>query len=178
MQIFYLRYTVWALAIFLIAGCSKNEITPNYKRAQAVIKSSEDRDIRGVVTFIETEDGVRVIAEVKGLVPGKHGFHIHEFGDCSASDFSSAGRLYNPDNHPHAGPDDSPRKAGDLGNIDAKLNGWAYYDRVDLTIALDGPESIVGKSVIIHRYRDDYISQPEGNAGERIACGVIEAVEE
>ena len=138
----------------------------------------EKGNSHGIVYFKSLNQGTKFNVYIENILPGYHGFHIHEFGDCTAKDLSSAGRTYNPDNHPHAGPYDSPRQVGDLGNIVAKLNGWAYYDRIDLAISLDGPESIVGKSVIIHRYRDDFVSQPEGNVGEGIACGIIVAVEE
>lgn len=146
---------------------------PVGKKAYVTLKPTKDSNVKGEVTFIALEKGVRVIAKIKGLTPGNHGFHIHEFGDCSAPDASSAGGHYNPDNAIHAGPLDQPRHVGDLGNINADKDGVATYDYVDFALSLEGAHSIIGKSVIVHRDQDDYVSQPTGNAGPRLACGVI-----
>ncbi len=149
------------------------ESKPTGKSAFAILNSTEGNQVTGKVTFIQLEKGVRVIAEVEGLTPGSHGFHIHEIGDCSAPDAMSAGGHFNPHKDLHAGPSDLPRHVGDLGNLAADKKGSAYYDRVDFMIRLDGINSIIGKAVIVHAYRDDYVSQPTGNAGARQACGVI-----
>ncbi|MEC7839572.1 MAG: superoxide dismutase family protein [Chlamydiota bacterium] len=146
---------------------------PTGVTAKATLGSTEGNDVSGEVTFIELEHGVRIIAEIEGLTPGGHGFHIHEFGDCSAPDASSAGGHFNPENEIHAGPSDTPRHVGDLGNLFADKNGKAYYDRVDFEVELKGENSVVGKSVIVHEDRDDFVSQPTGNAGARVACGLI-----
>jgi Cu-Zn family superoxide dismutase len=129
--------------------------------------------VQGVVTFSEVRGGIRIVANIEGLIPGKHGFHIHEHGACNGTNEENAGGHFNPDDHPHAGPNDSPRHAGDLGNLVADLSGRAHYDRLDFVITLDGHESIVGRSVVIHKYPDDLISQPSGNTGPAVACGVI-----
>jgi Cu-Zn family superoxide dismutase len=128
---------------------------------------------KGTVYFYRTDQGVRVVAEVTGLTPGLHGFHIHQYGDCSAPDGTSAGGHFNPAAEPHAGPDAARRHAGDLGNLSADTSGSARYDRVDSHIRLSGPDSIVGLAVIVHAQPDDLTSQPTGNAGARVACGVI-----
>lgn len=146
---------------------------PTGKQAYAVLKPTEGNTVTGLVTFIALEKGVRVVAKVEGLTPGSHGFHIHEFGDCSAPDASSAGGHYNPSNSIHAGPEALPRHVGDLGNVIADKKGVATYDTVNFILSLEGPESIIGKSVIIHENADDFVSQPTGNAGPRVACGVI-----
>lgn len=127
----------------------------------------------GTVSFSKVKGGVRVIVEMKGLTPGKHGIHIHEFGDCSAPDASSAGGHFNPENEQHAGPMDNMRHEGDLGNIVADENGNAHLDYVDTKMELKGKKSIIGKSIIVHQNEDDLKTQPTGNAGPRIACGVI-----
>lgn len=142
-------------------------------RAVAVLHPTEGNTARGVVYFSKVSDGVRIVAQVSGLKPGKHGFHIHQFGDCSAPDGTSAGGHYNPVGLPHAGPDVEKRHVGDLGNIVADAEGFGTYDRVDKLLQLNGPESILGRAVVVHLGEDDYLSQPTGNAGARAGCGVI-----
>jgi Cu-Zn family superoxide dismutase len=117
---------------------------------------------------------MRVVADISGLKPGKHGLHIHEKGDCSAPDATSAGGHFNPEKKNHGAPDAAEHHLGDLGNIEAAAKGKAHLDRtVDfLTIAVD-PNTIEGKAVIVHAQEDDLHSQPVGNAGARLACGVI-----
>jgi Cu-Zn family superoxide dismutase len=118
-------------------------------------------------------DGIQIVADLDGLSPGSHGFHIHEKGDCSGDDASLAGGHFNPTNAKHGGPDSAERHVGDLGNVIADKNGHAHYERLDKIISLKGPNSIIGRSVVIHSKEDDYKTQPAGNSGERIACGVI-----
>ncbi len=143
------------------------------EKAVAVLQSTKGSDVSGVVHFTRTSAGVRVSAEVTGLAPGKHGFHIHELGDCSAPDGTSAGGHYNPDGNPHAGPDKAKRHMGDMGNLEADSSGAARYERTDSYMKLGGGKSIVGRAVIVHAGEDDLTSQPTGNAGGRQACGVI-----
>jgi Cu-Zn family superoxide dismutase len=145
----------------------------NVERAVAVLHPTEGNDVSGTVVFTRTAEGVRIEATVDGLAPGKHGFHIHELGDCTAPDGTSAGGHYNPDGHPHAGPDQEPRHMGDLGNLEADQTGHATYQRVDSYVTLNGPHSIVGRGMIVHAGEDDLTSQPTGAAGARLACGVI-----
>ncbi len=146
------------------------------KQAYAEIHPEEGNQISGTVTFTAVGGGVRVVANIEGLSPGPHGFHIHEFGFCEG-DFSSAGSHFNPSKEPHAGPDSPRRHVGDLGNIIADQTGRAYYDRLDTHLNLEGEHSIIGKSVIIHADEDDFTTQPTGNAGGRVGCGVIKAKE-
>ena len=118
---------------------------------------------------------MHVVGTFSGLVYGEHGFHVHEKGDCSAPDGTSAGGHFNPGGKPHAARDAAARHAGDLGNLKADPYGLARVDFVDSTLSLSGADSIVGKAVIIHEKADDFTTQPTGNAGARQACGVIEA---
>lgn len=151
------------------------QMAPKAVKAYAIINPAEGSEVVGVVSFIETEGGVRIVADVAGLTPGLHGFHIHEHGDCGGPGIANAGGHYNPTNKPHGGPD-SPideRHVGDLGNLDANADGIAHYNRVDSIISLTGEQSIIGKSVLVHADPDDLKSQPTGNAGKKIACGVI-----
>jgi Cu-Zn family superoxide dismutase len=142
-------------------------------RAVAVLHPTRGNTAEGTVTFTRMKGGVKVEADVTGLSPGKHGFHIHEYGDCSAADGTSAGGHYNPTGQPHAGPDQEKRHMGDLGNIEADGNGNAHYERLDSHLMLDGPNTIIGRGVIVHAGADDLTSQPSGAAGPRVACGVI-----
>ncbi len=145
-------------------------------KAIAILHPAGDGKVAGTVTFVEEADGVKVHAEITGLTPGKHGFHIHEFGDCSAPDLASAGGHFNPTNSPHAGPDASERHEGDMGNIEADVSGKATLDYLDHHISIlsaKDKESVLGRSVIIHAKADDLKTQPSGDAGGRLACGVI-----
>jgi superoxide dismutase, Cu-Zn family len=142
------------------------------KKAIAVLHSASGSQVMGTVTFTQVGDTVQVVADVTGLTPGKHGFHIHEFGDCSAADASSAGGHFNPMKKPHGAPDAAERHAGDLGNLEADSTGKAHLELKDNMLKLSGENSILGRGVIVHEKVDDW-SQPTGNAGGRLACGVI-----
>ena len=143
-------------------------------KAIAVLHPTAGSKVSGTVTFTEVADGVQVQAEITGLTPGNHGFHVHEFGDCSAPDVSSAGAHFNPTSKPHAGPDALERHVGDMGNVEADASGTAKLDYVDHQISLtNDQESVIGRSVVVHAKADDLKSQPAGDSGTRIACGVI-----
>ncbi len=143
------------------------------QKAICVLHGTSGNDISGIITFTTSSSGVLVEADVYGLTPGKHGFHIHEFGDCSAADGSSAGGHFNPEHMKHGGPQNVVRHEGDLGNLEADQTGRARMSNLDPAISLSGPHTIIGYSVVIHAQEDDLISQPTGNAGARVACGVI-----
>lgn len=156
-----------------VMSCETQSTSKHVSEAKAVLTPTKDSNVRGVVTFLAVEGGIRIVADITGLTPGKHGFHIHEKGDCSAPDASSAGGHFNPTSSQHGAPDNIDRHVGDLGNIEADDLGHARYDVVDTVIALNGEKSIIGKSVIVHTDADDFKTQPTGNAGARSACGVI-----
>ncbi len=139
----------------------------------AVITPTKGNSVHGIVMFEEVDNGVRVVADLTGLKPGKHGFHIHEFGDISSDDGSSAGGHFNPMGMPHSMPTSDKRHEGDMGNIDADQNGIAHLDYIDHEIKLNGEYSIIGRCVIVHEKEDDFKTQPTGNAGARIGYGVI-----
>ena len=153
------------------ANCPWTAVT----QAVAVVQPTKGNTCHGTVHFTDVEGGVRVVAEFSGLQPSaSHAFHIHEFGDVSSGDGKSAGGHYNPEGHPHAGPDAAARHAGDLGNVETDATGHARYDRVITGVAVAGMHNpIVGRSVVVHAKKDDLSSQPAGNAGDRIAWGVI-----
>jgi len=140
----------------------------------SVLHPTVGNRINGVVRFFETEEGIRVVAEINDLAPNTtHGFHIHQYGDCSALDGTSAGGHFNPFDEPHGGPDSEERHVGDLGNITVDQNGFAQLDYVDPLLSFDGPGSIIGRGIIVHAGEDDLETQPTGAAGSRLACGVI-----
>ena len=143
--------------------------------AMCELSPTEGNTVNGTVMFTQVEGGVKVTAVVMGLTPGNHGFHVHETGDCSAPDATSAGGHFNPDQMAHGGPDAEVRHEGDLGNLVADSTGTAHYERVDAHLALEGENSIIGRAVIVHAKVDDLTSQPTGAAGARVACGVIGA---
>jgi superoxide dismutase, Cu-Zn family len=161
------RFLVFGVAAAVLAvGCNARDYLA------AKINPTQGNSARGEVRFYKVENGVRVVASIEGLTPGKHGFHVHEKGDCSAPDGSSAGGHFNPAGAPHGSPDAGPtaRHAGDLGNVEAGADGKASYDRVDSVLTYD---SLLGLSVLVHAGEDDFTSQPAGNSGARVGCGII-----
>jgi Cu-Zn family superoxide dismutase len=145
------------------------------KTLVCVLEPTGENRCRGIVRFHATADGVKVVADVEGLVPNqKHAIHAHEFGDCSdLAKAESAGSHFNPDQHPHGDPaKDDHRHAGDFGNLQADAAGKAHLELEVKNATLVGPNALLGRSVIVHEKPDDF-GQPTGNAGPRIACGVI-----
>ncbi len=171
------------LLLFIIIGCAENEMesqhnqnnqSPAHDELIVVVHPTEGNEVSGVVRFLNEEGGVRVLAEVHGLDPNSlHGFHIHEFGDCTAPDGTSAGGHFAPHDNPHAGPTDSPRHVGDLGNLAADEDGIAELNFLDTVISFEGVNNILGRGVVVHATEDDLVSQPTGDAGARLGCGVI-----
>lgn len=186
-----------SLSVFLMAGCACTDIRqPEVRRqkeaeeiaeagilpaqstiekAIAHVKSFKGDQIKGTVVFTKVSDGIKIEADVEGLSPGQHGFHVHEFGNCSGEG-EAAGAHFNPTHSQHGGPDSPVRHVGDLGNLVANEEGRAHYERVDSIIRFEGENSIIGRSIIIHADPDDYKTQPSGASGAKIACGIIEAV--
>ncbi len=142
-------------------------------RAVAVIHPTEGSKVKGLLVFVQKNGYVEITGKITGLTPGLHGFHIHEYGDCSDPKALSTGGHYNPTNKPHGAPDSTERHVGDLGNIQADSSGTAIVHIRDRVISLNGPYSIVGRGVIVHAGPDDFKTQPTGNAGGRVGCGVI-----
>ncbi|GFQ82914.1 superoxide dismutase [Trichonephila clavata] len=136
--------------------------------------------VKGTVHFTqESPDGpVTVTGEINSLSKGLHGFHIHEFGD-NTNGCISAGAHFNPHGKEHGAPEDENRHAGDLGNVEAGDDGVAKVNITDKQISLSGPLSIIGRSAVVHADPDDLgkggheLSKTTGNAGGRLACGVI-----
>lgn len=145
---------------------------PMVNKATVRLYPTQGNTTTGIVIFEQEHGGVRIKGTFEGLTPGKHAFHVHEMGDCTCNDALCTKGHYNPTNQPHGAPDSTERHVGDFGNIEADENGNAIYDRLDTIVKLNGPTSIIGRSIIVHADPDDF-SQPVGNAGARVACGVI-----
>ncbi len=142
--------------------------------AVAVLHPLGSAKTSGVVWFRQRGDSLKVIADVSGLTPGqKHGFHVHEYGDCTAPDGTSAGSHYDPSHTGHhAAPTSRPRHAGDMGNLQADASGKAHLELELKNASITGENPILGRAVIVHA-KPDQFTQPTGDAGGRIACGVI-----
>ena len=139
---------------------------------------SGDGEKLGDVMFNQIEEGVEIHGRLEGLEPGPKGFHVHEHGACDPPDFESAGGHFNPEGHPHGGPDEPAdhRHAGDFGNIEFNEEGVAEFAFVDPVITLGaGTNDVVGQALIVHYEEDDKQTQPTGDAGPRAGCGIITA---
>ena len=169
------------LTALCLAGCNASHGDgghPKVGLAVCVLHPTEGNKVEGIVTFEQHDGYVLVKAEVTGLTPGKHGFHIHQWGDVGANDGTKTGGHFNPEDHPHARPEAGKRHAGDLGNLEADKTGRATYEYKDKVIALHGAHSIIGRGLIVHAGEDDLTSQPTGAAGARVAQGVIGVAEQ
>jgi len=162
-----------ALAIALLAACAS--VPPEPLRATAQLQPTKGSKTFGEATFDEVGGKIHVVVYVQGLKPGQeHGLHIHEVGDCSSGDGMSTKGHFNPFGKPHAHQGTLERHAGDLPALKAGKDGRAKVDAMlDVITVAPGPASIVGRGLIVHADPDDYRTQPTGNAGARIACGVI-----
>ncbi len=146
----------------------------NSKKASATIEARSGSKITGTATFEEMRDDVHVTVEIAGATPGEHGVHIHEKGDCSAPDASSAGPHFNPAGRAHGAPGAPMHHAGDFGNITIGPDGRGTLSIMSHDINVKGgPRSVRGRAIVIHEKPDDLKSQPAGDAGARIGCGVI-----
>jgi len=151
-------------------------MTPPAPRASATLAATAGSKATGTVAFTPNGDRVRVLAKVTGLAPGAHGFHIHENGDCSAPDGMSAGGHFNPTGKAHGNPAAGEHHGGDMPMLEADASGNATLDVTVDTVTLGtDANSDVGRAVIVHKDADDFKTQPTGNSGARVACGVIAA---
>ena len=164
-----------ASAVVLLAACETMPVEP--PRATAQLQPTKGSKTFGEATFEEAGGKVHVVIYVQGLKPGQeHGLHIHEIGDCSSGDGMGTKGHFNPLGKPHAHYGSAERHAGDLPSLKAGKDGRAKVDaELDIITVAPGPASIVGRGLIVHADADDYKTQPTGNAGARIACGVIRA---
>ncbi len=164
-------------ATVLLAACQTAPESSDPPRANAALKPTKGNKTIGEATFEQVGGKVRVVIFVQGLKPGQeHGLHIHEKGDCSSGDGMSAGGHFNPLGRPHGKPGSAQSHAGDLPSLKANKRGRAnvQVDVGNITVT-PGSTSIIGRAVIVHAAPDDFKTQPTGNAGARLACGVIGA---
>lgn len=145
----------------------------NIYPAVAVLVPAKGSKVTGTVQLVPEGDKVKVVAKLEGLTPNsKHGFHIHQFGDCSDPAFKTAGDHFNPTGQPHGAPGAPKHHIGDLGNLTADANGKVNYEIVSQSLTTS-EGSVLGRSVVVHKNPDDLKTQPSGDSGDRIACGVI-----
>ncbi|WP_437224293.1 superoxide dismutase family protein [Planctomicrobium sp. SH661] len=142
----------------------------HFHNAVAVLVPKSGSKVQGTLKLTATTAGVQITGEITGLTPGKHGFHVHEFGDLSDEKGLAAGPHYNPDGHEHGGPESAAHHAGDLGNVEANDQGVA---KVKITAHGLSLHHILGRSLVVHAGEDDLKSQPSGDSGDRVAIGVI-----
>jgi len=158
--------------VLLLAACATTE--PEAPTVTATVRPASGSQVSGTVKFTQVLSRVRVDAQLASLTPGAHGFHIHENGDCGAPDAMSAGGHFNPYGKKHGGPDAAIHHSGDFGNLTANENGKAA-----LTVWLEGfsvgtgKDGIIGRSIVVHADPDDLKTDPTGNSGRRVGCGVI-----
>ena len=159
-------------AAALLAACGTLGSTG--PKAIATLEPTKGNTAAGTVTFQQKGDRVMVTANVTGLPPNsEHGFHAHEKGDCSSGDGMSTGGHFNPNGKPH-GPQSADHHAGDMPGLKADANGnaQASFELTGVTIGT-GAADLVGRGLIVHAAPDDFKTQPTGNSGARVACGVI-----
>lgn len=160
-------------------GATDTPAAPAAGGGEAVVAkatlSSPDPKLSGTVTFTQEGYDVKIVAEVTGASPGKHGIHVHEYGMCDAPSFESAGAHVNPDGAAHGCPGSPELHPGDLGNIEVGSDGTGRLELTTSALTVTpGSNSVVGKAVLLHERADDCVSRPAGNSGGRIACGLVE----
>lgn len=169
------KWAVIGACVFLLPACSNmGTVFSKKQSATAVLAPTKGNTVSGTVNFTQKGEVVLVEAKINGLkANGTHGFHIHEKGNCAA-DGSSAGGHFNPGASQHGGPSGNARHGGDLGNLKADANGSAQasLEIRGITLGTDA-NSVIGRAVIVHSGVDDLKSQPAGNSGARVACGLI-----
>ncbi len=168
------RAFLLGLGAVALAGCASMSSQPT---ATATLEPTRGNQTTGEVRFVQHGDQVRVTGEVRGLKPGtEHGFHVHEKGDCSSGDGNSAGGHFNPLAKPHGQHGHGEHHTGDLPSLVADSAGVARFSFESRSISVgNGATDIVGRGLIVHAQADDYMTQPTGNAGARLACAVIQA---
>jgi len=160
-----------------VASASSTEATPAPSLTSQVAGAqlAGPGGVSGVITFTQEPGGAHVVARVEHATPGKHGFHLHAGATCTAPDFKSARDHFNPTNASHGAPDAAQHHAGDFGNIDVAADGTGNLDlhSTMLSVGDGGAGDVIGKTVVLHKGEDDLKTQPSGNSGDRIACGVV-----
>jgi Cu-Zn family superoxide dismutase len=167
------RMMTYSAGALLLGACATTP--PDGPSATATVRPASGSQVRGSVTFTQVGNRVRVVGEITALTPGLHGFHVHEKGDCSAPDAMSTAGHFNPHGKKHGAPESSERHGGDLGNLSAN-----EYGRANVSVMVDGMsvskgmDGVIGKAIIVHAGPDDLKTDPTGNAGGRVGCGVVQ----
>ncbi len=159
-------------AALLLTACATTPVGPS---ASAQLIATTGNAVTGEVQFAQKGDKVLVTGEVRGLAPNtEHGFHVHEKGDCTSGDGTSAGGHFNPEGKAHGAHDQAEHHAGDLPSLKADASGTARFSFESTTISVgSGKTDVLGRGLIVHRDPDDYKTQPTGNSGPRLACAVV-----
>lgn len=168
------RTVITAALVAIASGCAS---TPQLDAvATATLEPRSGSQVRGTVTFTQAgADIVRVSGEISGHTQGPKGIHIHDKGDCSDAQAMSAGGHFNPGQHKHGGPYEPVRHAGDLGNITFNDKGVAKFSFVlgGISVSNSTADGIIGRALVVHAASDDLTTDPTGNSGGRVACGII-----
>lgn len=171
---------IFFVSFFLIGCASQQTTTPVPTKELAAVSdihSSKYQKASGIIKIEELKNEIKVTTDLKGLKPNSRlGFHIHENGVCEGPDYTSAGDHLNPDKHDHGRPETSDRHLGDMGNIVTNAEGISKQVILLPKSSLEDMDKIIGKAVLIHEKADDLKSQPAGNSGDRIACGLIKPI--
>ena len=164
-----------ACGVLLVAGCAGTQEQKEVS-AVALLQPRSGSNVSGNIKFTQIGDVVRVTGEITGHSKGPKGFHIHEKGDCSDDKGMRTGGHFTPTGHKHGGPYDPVKHSGDLGNVVFNAQGVAKVNFTvgDISVRRDRADGIIGRAVIVHAAADDFKTDPTGNAGARVACGVIQ----
>jgi superoxide dismutase, Cu-Zn family len=178
-----LALSVLGAAVAVAAGPKDGNAAPVAAAAKpaaaaAILEAADDPKLSGTVTFTQLVDAVRIEINVAGADhPGPHGIHLHENGKCehdpAGKHYTSAGGHFNPTGAPHACRESTTHHAGDFGNIEIQPDGTGHLVVVTAMLSLRGPNSPIGKAIILHTGADDCKTQPTGNSGGRLACGLV-----
>jgi superoxide dismutase, Cu-Zn family len=166
------KLILFSITLLVLASCASTASGPS---ASATLSPTSGSTASGTVTLRQLADGaVFVVVDLTGVPPGVHGFHIHDKGDCGDNG-NAAGGHFNPATTAHGAPSADPHHAGDFGNVTANADGRVHTDFTTRSVTVAaGPNSAVGHAVILHANPDDLVTQPTGNAGARIACGIVQ----
>ena len=166
------KFVLVSIALLFVVSCASMSTGPT---ASATLSPTSGNTAAGTVRLTQLADGsVRVNIDLTGVPPGVHGFHIHDKGDCGDNG-NAAGGHYNPTSTPHGSPNAAAHHAGDFGNVTSDDNGRVRHEFTTRSITVEaGPTTAVGHAIILHANPDDLVTQPTGNAGGRIACGVVQ----
>ncbi len=165
------KFVLVSVSLLILGACA----TAMGPSASTTLAPTTGSTATGTVNFMQLGDGaVEVTVDLSGVPPGVHGFHVHDKGDCGDNGTAAGGHFY-PTAAPHGAPEATSHHAGDFGNVTADANGVVSARFTTRSIKVEaGPNSVVGHAVILHANPDDLTTQPTGNAGGRIACGVVQ----